>query len=56
MMRFLRQNVLFLKAKKEQSFGDGFRGKSRENAHGFYIAKDDEHETIAEISHREKRR
>lgn len=57
MMRFLRQNVLFLKAKKEQSFGDGFRGKSRENAHAFYIArKDDEHETIAEISHREKRR
>ena len=49
--------MLFLKAKKEQSFGDGFRGKSRENAHAFYIAKeDDEHETIAEISHREKRR
>jgi|TARA_B100000475_G_scaffold142496_1_gene105026 acyl-CoA-binding protein len=42
--------------KKRAEFWDGFRGKSRENAHGFYIAKDDEHETIAEISHREKRR
>ena len=54
MMRFF---VTF-EAKKEQSFGDGFREKiERENAHAFYIArKDDEHETIAEISHREKRR
>jgi len=49
-------NFNFLKAKKEQSFGDGFRGTSRENAHAFYIAKEDAHETIAEISRREKRR
>ena len=49
--------MLFLKAKKEQSFGDGFREKiERENAHAFYIAKEDAHETIAEISRREKRR
>ena len=30
--------------------------ENREKMHTPFIAKDDEHETIAEISHREKRR